>query len=314
MSSSSSPKTTLQSPSERGSGVFKRLLAVDGVKRARQEGKLIARYCASGLKGQAQRAVDRILRKERVHFLHVGKTGGTAIKYALSPVTKSASRRILLHAHDFSLSDVPRGEKLFFFLRDPLARFVSGFFSRQRQGAPRYSIPWTPSEEIAFARFSSPNQLALALCSSNEGERDNAVHAMRSIQHVRDSYWKWLNSKAYLELRAGDILFIGLQQNLITEFELLKSKLGLPASVLLPSDDMTAHKTPADRNKSLQNAAIENLRAWYAKDYECIDVCSQISTERSLGGLIVGGCLSVLQFWFGVAIPLCTFVFDLPEG
>ncbi len=136
---------------------------------------------------------------------------------------------------------------MFLFLRNPVTRFVSGFFSRQRQGAPRYRIPWSLNEAIAFSRFPCPNQLALALCSSNESERDNAVHAMRSIQHVRDSYWKWLNSKDYWELRAEDILFIGLQQNLVGEFELLKTKLRLPASLLLPSDDMIVHRTPADR-------------------------------------------------------------------
>jgi hypothetical protein len=57
------------------------------------------------------------------HFLHVGKTGGTAVKHALQPI--AARFGIVLHPHPTTLPEVPAGEFFFFFLRDPAARFAT---------------------------------------------------------------------------------------------------------------------------------------------------------------------------------------------
>ena len=71
-------------------------------------------------------------RERPLHFLHIGKTGGTAVKHALKPV--AAAGHLMLHGHDVRLHDVAPGEQVFFFLRDPLSCFVSAFYSRQREG------------------------------------------------------------------------------------------------------------------------------------------------------------------------------------
>jgi len=97
-------------------------------------------------------------RERPLHFLHIGKTGGTAVKHALKPV--AAPGYLMLHGHDVRLHDVAPDEQVFFFLRDPLSRFVSAFYSRQREGRPRYVVPWTPDEEAAFGRFRTANELA----------------------------------------------------------------------------------------------------------------------------------------------------------
>ena len=49
-----------------------------------------------------------------VHFVHIGKTGGTAIKHVLRPIfraeTETALGKVILHkGHTFKLADVPRG-------------------------------------------------------------------------------------------------------------------------------------------------------------------------------------------------------------
>ena len=106
--------------------------------------------------------------RERPHFLHIGKTGGAAVKHALKPV--AAAGHLMLHGHDVRLHDVAPGEQVFFFLRDPLSRFVSAFYSRQREGRPRYVVPWTPDEEAAFGRFRTANELADGLSSTSAAE------------------------------------------------------------------------------------------------------------------------------------------------
>ncbi len=238
---------------------------------------------------QTRRAIQRSRGKQLVHFLHIGKTGGSAIKYALGPATNSHRFVLHLHPHKVRLSDVPPGDKVFFFLRDPVTRFASGFFSRQRQGKPRHFIPWSSAEKRAFEHFHSPNQLALALFLPDNVERAKAREAMTSIQHVRDSFWNWLDSASYLEDRADDIFFIGLQENLEADFEVLSSKMSLPAGLALPNDVVHAHRNPVNVDKSLQNEAVENLKEWYKRDYDCVQLCEQISKRRALGGSIGRG-------------------------
>ena len=98
-----------------------------------------------GIKGRekAVRVIHKLQGQQVVHFLHIGKTGGTAVKYALKRNLVNKEYMIYLHGHEFKLRDVQKGAKAFFFLRDPVDRFVSGFYSRRRQGQPRIFSPWS---------------------------------------------------------------------------------------------------------------------------------------------------------------------------
>lgn len=213
--------------------------------------------------------------KRRVHFLHIGKTGGTAIKHALNGV--SAERyEIHLHPHEYRLRDAPVGDGVFFFLRDPIARFVSGFYSRQRQGLPRAHFPWKRAERVAFSRFSSPNGLAIALSSEDAEERAVAVSAMNSIGHVKLHYSNWFGDESYFLSRSGDVLFVGRQETLDEDFERLKAVLGLPAETALPEDDVESHRNPPGLDTSLESEAIENLRSWYREDYRFAALCEEL--------------------------------------
>src|SRR6056297_3418392 len=77
--------------------------------------------------------------KKPVHFLHIRKAGGTAIKEALKDI--AVKQNVILHPHKTRLKDIPEGEKVFFFLRNPVSRFVSGFNSRLREGENHVKIP-----------------------------------------------------------------------------------------------------------------------------------------------------------------------------
>ena len=209
-----------------------------------------------------------------VHFLHIGKTGGTAVKYALnlSPFTKAF--QIRRHGHRTRLRQIPDGQSVAFFLRDPQSRFVSGFYSRLREGRPRFDNPWTPDERVIFERFATPNQLALGLSSSIDPDvRGHAENAMRTIAHVRDSYMRWFESEEYFVSRLADIFFIGFQETLTDDFQQLKSKLGLPDTLALPEDDFHAHRSPANLDRTLDEEAVRNIRRWYAADFKFVELC-----------------------------------------
>ncbi|HEY5011814.1 MAG TPA: sulfotransferase family 2 domain-containing protein [Acidimicrobiia bacterium] len=210
-------------------------------------------------------------------FLHIGKTAGTALKQALRDAPESSDYHVVVHTHGVRMIDVPRGDKFFFVVRDPVDRFVSAFQARQRQDAPRYRNPWTAAEARAFADFSSPGELGLALAGSG-AERTAAEFAMHSIEHVRSSYWDWFSSPAAVRRREHDILWIGFVERLDEQIPDLAQRLGLP-KLELPTDDVTAHRSPRESRPDLPPEARDALVTWYRRDYEFLDVCRD-ATER----------------------------------
>ncbi len=211
--------------------------------------------------------LDRWRGVRHAHLLHIGKTGGTALKSTLDGA-RGDGYRIFLHDHHVTLSDIPVGDGFIFFVRDPIRRFASGFYSRQRQGQPRYFYPWSRSEFEAFGLFETPDKLARALSAPNEKHRTAAEKAMRSIQHVRDPYSLWFGDAKHFRSRMDDLLFVGSQEHLREDFQRLKNILGLPADLQLPSNPKEAHRRPKHMDATLSDEAQANLIAWYAEDYQ----------------------------------------------
>ena len=230
---------------------------------------------ANSTKQQIKKTIQKIQGKEFIHFLHIGKTGGTAIKHVLRDYQTHYNFIIYLHKHNFILRDIPKNEKFIFFVRDPVDRFISGFYSRLRQGQPKYFSPWSDGESRAFFHFKTPNELALALYSNHANIKVKAQNAMTNIQHIRDSFWNWFEDSEKFLNRAPDVFFWGSQENLNQDFELLKEKLNLPKDIGLPKENINAHKNPTDLDKFLESKAISNLKSWYKKDYEFIDICKK---------------------------------------
>jgi hypothetical protein len=212
--------------------------------------------------------------KPRAHFIHIGKTAGTALKWALDPVACDGMYELRLHEHNVTLNSIPRGERVFFVVRDPIDRFVSGFYSRQRRGRPRYEYPWSPQEESAFRAFATADALATALSSIDPERLGAAIRAMRSIVHVRDSYWRWFGSPRSFTARLDDMLLILWFPTLSESFAQLCELLELPDDIALPTDEVTAHRNPQGIDRTLSALGLENLSKWYASDLSFIDVCA----------------------------------------
>lgn len=240
--------------------------------------------------------VNRLGGLQPVHFLHVGKTGGTILKVVLHPsespeskgmhghrsIRKTKSFLIKSHLHSHKLKDVPHGEKVFFCVRNPINRFVSGFYSRKRQGKPMYFAPWSDQEKKAFEYFDTPNDLALALSSKEEDERQMAETAMQSIRHVREKYSYWFGDEEYFKSRLNDVLFVLQQENLGDDFERLKPILGLPEELHLPEKGKKGHANPDSVDKSLDEGAILNLKNWYKEDYRFLETLKEQNLIENL--------------------------------
>ena len=215
-------------------------------------------------------------KKQRVHFLHIGKTGGSAIKSVLKDFLETPKYSITLHGHRTSLKDIRKGDSVIFFLRDPVTRFISGFYSRQRKGQPRYYSEWSRKEKEVFEHFSTPNEVAVSLAN----EQATAVMAMKSVQHF-SHYSNWYVDFDYFKSRIDDILFVGFQESLDSDFIKLKSILGIPEEIKLPTDDVAAHKNPENVDKSIDADGIEALKEWYLEDAQFIELCKEIMSNKA---------------------------------
>jgi hypothetical protein len=220
--------------------------------------------------------------REPLHVLHVGKTGGTALNHVLVEHADVARYRPVFGGHELTLAGVPAGERFMFFIRDPLARFVSSFNSRLREGRPRYHYPWREEERVAFAVFKTPDQLAAALLSADAEERAQAEQAMHGIGHLNTRYSFWFGDEAAFRERVPDLFFVGFQERMDEDFELLKRKLGLPPQARLPRGPKAAHQTPAGFDTRLGETARANLERWYADDLAFVELCRELAPRVNL--------------------------------
>jgi hypothetical protein len=219
---------------------------------------------------------------EPLHVLHVGKTGGTAVNHVLLEHHGAAAYRLIFRGHADTVADVPVGERFMFLLRDPLSRFVSAFNSRLREGRPRYHYPWREEERAAFALFKTPDQLGTALSSDDSARRNQAEQAMRGIGHLNTPYSFWFGEEAAFRARLADVFFIGFQERLSEDFEVLKRKLELPSHAALPRGD-AAHQAPAGFDTRLGSVARANLERWYADDLVFVRLCGELAPRVNAG-------------------------------
>lgn len=219
------------------------------------------------------------------HFLHISKTGGSAIKQAIrsagEPETKFG--KLHLQPHPFTLAEVPMDHEVFFCLRDPVSRFVSSFYSRKRQGRPKYFRKWNQEERVAFQIFETPQELGTALAGRDREARRQAVAALEGLRQVKRGLGKWLSNTTVLKRRSSKIIYIARQETLDEDWEQLKEVLGYPADLQLPADEKTAHRGTEDEDRSLDDTARQALVRWYARDYLLLDYCEQLRRDRGWG-------------------------------
>lgn len=213
-----------------------------------------------------------------LHVMHIGKTGGTALNHVLVEHHQATRYKLMFGGHEVTLADIPRGERFMFFIRDPLSRFVSAFNGRLREDRPRYNYPWNEEERRAFTVFKTPDQLGAALSSDDPVLRTQAEDAMRGIGHLKTGYAFWFGDPDALRARVDDVFFVGFQNRLDDDFELLKQKLGLPQDAELPRGD-AAHQAPAEYNAKLGDVARANLERWYADDIAFVALCRELAAR-----------------------------------
>jgi Sulfotransferase family len=182
-----------------------------------------------------------------IGFIHIGKTGGTALKSVFRRhVERTGAGIQFLQGHTMSFprmrAEYPELRALFF-VRDPVARIVSDFTDRLRQSRPRHDLPWLPAEAIALKAFATPNELAEGLGSRDPSRRRLAEFAMNAIVHVANRLSDYLGPVSFLQKELNSIFYIGDITTFDHDFAVLKRLLSIDQDIALPNDDVEAHRS-----------------------------------------------------------------------
>jgi len=221
-----------------------------------------------------------------IGFIHIGKTGGTALKSVFRRhVNRTGAGIQFLQGHTMSFprmrAEYPELRALFF-VRDPVGRFVSGFNDRLRQSRPRHDLPWLPAEAIVFKAFTAPNELAEGLRSRDSSRRRLAEFAMNAIVHVANRLVDYLGPISFLQKELDSIFYVGDIATFEQDFAVLKRLLTIDEEIALPDDDLGAHRSSSASEHPLSPLAIRNLEEWYCEDYEIYKWCQDYRSSQSL--------------------------------
>jgi hypothetical protein len=204
-------------------------------------------------------------RQRPVHFLHIGKCGGTAVKDLADRINRLAGGpSIVTHGHSIKLKDLPHDAQYFFAIRNPVTRFYSAFYMRKRNEQPRLYREWNDGERDAYEEFPEANDLAENLFAETPlGYK--AFAAMQNIGHMSYQH-AWFNIREILQVRPP--LCILRQERLPDDVKYLLAKLNIVTDIALPEDRVRAHRGDYSTTPRPTEAAIQNLQRWYAVDIE----------------------------------------------
>ena len=215
-------------------------------------------------------------RRPKLAFLHVGKTGGSAIRAAIDQSKALTGKRLVkVFNHRRKLAeflDGHAGMAIGFVVREPVSRYVSAFNSRLR-GGREGTHEWRPEEREVFSRFPAANDLAEGLSSADEATQTAALEAMRVLNHMKRNLTFHFESVDLLERMKKRIVFIGHLPTLTEDFEMFRAIAGLAPQASLPSSETKAHRAPASQSTKLSPLGEENVRRHFQTDYPIYEWC-----------------------------------------
>ncbi len=209
-----------------------------------------------------------------IAFIHIGKTGGTFVKQVIRH-NQGAATGIILPGHtplaELEATHTPELRFCFVF-RDPVARFVSGFYSRLRMGRPLRKVKWSTQEAVAFSFFPTANSLAEALSSPDDRLKSAAIFAMSAIRHVHRGYVFHFGPQIDFTVNALERLQVCVDLEHLDQYlPAFLDKIGVANGQIPPRSDPTA-----SYDRSLSPLAQENLRDFWQEEFDYYEMFKEL--------------------------------------
>ena len=224
------------------------------------------------------------LYRERYSFIHIGKTAGNTVKSIASDVNHNYNKKLHIYPHNCDLKNILRFRKdrISFILRDPAERFISGFYSRMRNGRPLNNRLWSLKEAISYLYFPDANKLCEALGDDDERLYSAALYAINSIQHLKRGYSFYFQSVDMIKKYEDRFYAIVPFDKLHDYMHEIFSPLGVPQD-FVEKNMQKYHAAPVEtarRTAELTQAARENLRSFLQQDYEIYEYLKLCSSRK----------------------------------
>lgn len=210
----------------------------------------------------------------RYALLHIGKTGGTSLGALIRTLkAEDADLRISKLGHGATLRSTVRKRPkalIGFVVRDPVSRFVSAFNSRLRSGRPAHEHEWKTEEAVVYSFFPTANDLAEALCSTDERTRSAAQFAMKNIAHLRRGYKHHLGGIEVVKKLRNRIYCVCDLDDLNDRVYEFFAPLGLDEAKI---NSQFEHRHQGKDIAPLSDQALQNLHTVWAEEFELYEYC-----------------------------------------
>lgn len=207
-----------------------------------------------------------------IRYLHIGKTAGTQMRHVIEQINARAGETLVERmAHRVTLGDIPRDAAYLFSVRHPVARFVSGFYSRKRKGQPRTYSEWSPDEAWAFDAYDHADALACDLYAPGE-DGLRAIAAIKSIQHTYRNQVDWLDSQG-AALFTRPPVWILRQEHFDDDLAEFLDRIGRPGAARTSPAPEVRHANDYSSIPPLSDRGRRNLESWYSQDIAFYSAC-----------------------------------------
>lgn len=230
---------------------------------------------------------DFLLTGNEIHFIHIGKCGGTTINSFLR-ISETHHRK----------PPLIKLLKYIIWLRNPIARFVSSFWFIQVRAYSYYikyicgdkNNEFIKSFEKSYdvkvskkdleihleliKRFDNPTDFAKKIFEilNNKNDKLNSLlnpNRYSLANHLAQSIGFYLDNGKFIENNYNNIFFVGTVENINEDFKKLLNKLNTNTNF----SQLINKRNNQDYifyDKYLSKKAIENIKEFYKGDYEAL--------------------------------------------